>query len=195
MKIIAGDAKGLKLESPPGMQTRPMNIRVRESVFDLLQDKVQDALVLDLFAGSGSLGLEALSRGARFCYFLETCKETQQVLVKNINNNHFKERSKLISYNAFHILKIWQETEPCQIVFFDPPYHYFDNPITRRECVQYLGEIAKKITQDKGLMVLHYRKGAMAGMPVLPPLHIIEDRVYGSTEIMVLEVKNSLISL
>jgi len=191
MKIIAGEAKGLRLESPEGMQTRPMNIRVRESVFNLIRDRVPGALVLDLFAGTGSLGLETLSRGARFCYFLETCKETQKVLLKNITNNHFKERSKLIAYNAFQILKIWREQEPCQIVFFDPPYHYFDNPVTRRECVKYLCDIAQKITQDKACMILHYRQGMMAGMPILKPLHLIENRVYGTTEIMILEVQKA----
>ncbi len=192
MKIIAGDARGLKLESPEGMQTRPMNIRVRESVFDLIQDKVPGSLVLDLFAGTGSLGLEALSRGARFCYFLETSKETQQVLLRNIANNHFKERSKFISYNAFHIFKIWKEKELCQIVFFDPPYHYFDNPVTRRECMQYLSELAEKMAQDNALIVLHYRKDAMAGMPIPKALHILENRVYGTTEIMILEVQKCM---
>ena len=84
MRIIAGTARGARIVAPRGLATRPMTERVRGAIFNILGDEVVEAAVLDLFAGSGSLGFEALSRGAARCTFVERARDAVQVLRRNI---------------------------------------------------------------------------------------------------------------
>lgn len=185
MRIIGGHARGMKLFSPRGMNTRPMPDRIKESLFNILRDRVYNAVVLDLFAGSGSLGLEALSRGAQACYFVEKNAEVAKTLQRNIDKGQFR-AAHLICGNAFKIHKRLPEVS-FDLCFFDPPYKYFDNPVDRRNCIAFLQQIAIKHAPINCLL-LHYRAGAMAGM-TLPDTFIPETvRKYGTAEIMLINI-------
>lgn len=126
MRIIAGTKRGMKLLSPKGYDTtRPITDRVKESLFNILYnyDMPQERIVADLFCGTGSLGLEALSRGAREVVFVEKDARAAEILKRNIAKADFIAQSKVIRANA---LKVGAAQSPggekCEFVFVDPPY-------------------------------------------------------------------------
>lgn len=188
MRIIAGTAKGTHLLSKNNYDTRPMLERAREALFNILGDQVHHALVLDLFAGTGSLGLEALSRGAKFCHFVEMSRESQEIITANIEKCHVQERAKLWKQNAFQVMKFLVPNQ-FNLIFLDPPYHYFDQPVSRREFLEFVSQLAKQIAAVEASLVLHYRRFALAGMPIPPPLVQYDLRNYGTTELMFLSKK------
>ena len=123
MRIIAGNMRGRTIEAPKGRDTRPTLDRVRESLFGILQFDLPGRRVLDLFAGSGSLGLEALSRGAAYAYFCDRDRGAQQAVNRNIANLGLQEQAQLfpVSYEAA-IAMLAQRGVQVELVFLDPPY-------------------------------------------------------------------------
>lgn len=93
MRVVSGTARGCKLQPVPGMNTRPTTDRVKENVFNLIQDHVRGAEVLDLFAGTGQLGIEALSRGAAHCDFVEHNKTAYGIVSKNVESARVKDKA------------------------------------------------------------------------------------------------------
>lgn len=125
MRIIAGTKRGMKLLSPPGEQTRPITDRIKESLFNVLYNYglPDGATAADLFCGTGSMGLEALSRGARNVTFVEMNTKVIDTLKKNIDRTTFANRSRTVRANAFKTGAAVRPGEPkCDLVFVDPPY-------------------------------------------------------------------------
>ena len=125
MRIIAGTKRGMKLLSPDTQESRPIIDRVKESLFSVLYkyDLPADAVVGDVFSGVGSLGLEALSRGAEFVTFVERDPETAAILEKNIAKGGFVGRSKVVRTDAFSFgVSASLQAGKCNLVFVDPPY-------------------------------------------------------------------------
>lgn len=124
MRIIAGDLKGRRIEQPPPDKARPTKDRVREAVFNMIAAEVAGSAVLDLFSGSGAYGLEALSRGARDCVFVENCSECAEVIKRNIEALSLGGRSYLLMSDALgYIESGLREETGFDIIFSDPPYH------------------------------------------------------------------------
>ena len=121
MRIISGSARGRKLFSPEGMDVRPTTDKVKESLFNIIQFELADAAVLDLFAGTGQLGLEALSRGAAKAVFVDSSKKSLATVKKNVELCGFADRARLVQSDAFSYLARAEET--FDFVFLDPPYH------------------------------------------------------------------------
>lgn len=119
MRVIAGEKRGTKLISLEGKDTRPTTDRVKESLFNILQWDIEGRLVLDLFAGSGSLGLEALSRGAAHAMFVDANAEAVAVIQSNIQKLRFEGKSKIICTDFQNALK---NCKIYDIIFLDPPY-------------------------------------------------------------------------
>ena len=130
MRIIAGTKKGMRLLPPKGTDTRPITDRVKESLFSILYTKgmLEDMVVADLFCGTGSMGLEALSRGAKFCTFIDGGRDVTKILNRNIEKAHFLAESRTVCAN---ILKVGAAPSPeygCyDLVFCDPPYKMSEN--------------------------------------------------------------------
>ena len=123
MRIIAGFHKGARIEAPKGLQTRPTSDRVKESVFGMLQFELSGKAVLDLFAGSGNMGLEALSRGAKHCVFNDSAKESVAVIRNNIEKLRLTEASSVYMLDFSALLRrASMEGLRFDIVFLDPPY-------------------------------------------------------------------------
>ena len=118
MKVISGIYKGKKIATISSNKTRPMMAIVRESIFNSLQIEIQNTKVLDLFSGSGSLGIEAISRGAKSCVFVEISKPAVEVIEFNLNN--LQEKQEVIKADA----EKWiiNSRSKFSIVFIDPPY-------------------------------------------------------------------------
>lgn len=120
MRVISGIARGTKLDSRESISTRPTLDRIKENMFNLIQDKVRDSVVLDLFAGSGQLGIEALSRGADRAYFCDIDKEDIVFLKKNIAKTRLTEKSIVLNADFKKVLKTINER--FDLIFIDPPY-------------------------------------------------------------------------
>jgi 16S rRNA (guanine(966)-N(2))-methyltransferase RsmD len=124
MRIIGGEFRSRRLSFPKNRKTRPMSDRMRETLFNILGSEVQGARVLDLFAGSGSLGLEALSRGASEVTFVEGGIWAQKTLSKNLGDLGLESRGRLLGQEVFSALRqVSQKGEKFSLIFLDPPYN------------------------------------------------------------------------
>ena len=123
MRVISGKLKGKRLFSLKGMDLRPTSDRVKEAIFDILQDCFQGQKVLDLFAGTGALGIEALSRGAKRAVFVEGSARSRTVLYKNLETCRLQEQAEVLSREVRAGIKIYAERgETFDLIFLDPPY-------------------------------------------------------------------------
>jgi 16S rRNA (guanine(966)-N(2))-methyltransferase RsmD len=156
VRIIAGEFRSRRIAAPPGRATRPMLDRVREALFSSLQPRLADAVVLDLFAGSGSLGLEALSRGARHVRFVERAAPALATLRQNVDALAVRERVTIVADDA---LKAEAWGPPADLVFLDPPYAVVEERLPRLRAV--VGELVRHLA-PAGLVVLHTARGALA---------------------------------
>lgn len=120
MRVITGTAKGRKIESLEGESTRPTLERVKEALFSSIQFEVQSSVVLDLFAGTGQLGIEALSRGASFCVFIDSDRRCQDLVIQNLKSVNLYKHSKVVSMDSIQFLM--HTKDKFDIVFLDPPY-------------------------------------------------------------------------
>ena len=127
MRIIAGEARGRIIEAPSGRHTRPTLDRVRANIFNMIQSDIPGSDVLDLFAGSGALSLEALSRGAHSAVLVDSDRSAWAVQKKNIELLHYSDRTKqfLCDWRKA-IRQLKQEQKLFDVVFLDPPYHMQD---------------------------------------------------------------------
>ncbi len=174
MRVISGSARGRKLLSLAGADTRPTTDRVKESMFNLCMPYVRDGKVLDVFAGSGALGIEALSRGAQSCTFVENSPAAAEIVRKNLENTRLS--GTLILGDAVSFLE--RTKEKFSLIFLDPPYDGgFYKPV--------LSKIAEKeMLEPGGVLVLEKR--ADAEMPLPDGLEILKDRKYGKTAILLI---------
>lgn len=123
MRIISGSARGRKILSPQSSVTRPTLDRIKESIFNIIQNQVYGSRVLDVFAGTGSLGLEAASRGAKFSYLVDKSPETYPLLRENIRNLKFEDLCKSFNMDAYSALEEFaRKSIVFDLIFIDPPY-------------------------------------------------------------------------
>lgn len=122
MRVIAGSARRLNLVTPKGYSTRPTSDKVKETLFNILAPYLYDVRFLDLFAGSGGIGIEALSRGAKEAVFIEKDKGAVDCIKKNIVTTHFTDRTRVIPYDVLSSLYNLDNGVPFDIIFMDPPY-------------------------------------------------------------------------
>lgn len=124
LRIISGTARGIKINAPDTKNTRPTLDRVKESVFNILMPYIGDTVVLDLFAGSGNLGIEALSRGANRAVFVDNSNLCVKVISENLKKTKFIDKAEILNMDVFRALSHLREKgEKFDIVFMDPPYN------------------------------------------------------------------------
>jgi 16S rRNA (guanine966-N2)-methyltransferase len=172
MRIIAGTARGRRLKAPRGLETRPMMDRAREAVFSALGEGVVGAVVLDLYAGSGALGLEALSRGAAAATFVEWGREARGALADNLRTTGLQGdvvAAKVEDYLA-------RPGSPVTLAFVDPPY---DLPLPSVE--QVLGLLLPRLAT--GAVVVVHRRAGSGELAPSPGLVVEWRRRYGDAEI------------
>lgn len=123
MRIIAGDYKGRRLYTPLNDNIRPTTDKVKEAVFSIVQGYLEDAVCVDLFSGSGNLGLEALSRGAKHCYFCDSSRESLALTKKNVEYCCAQDKSTILQGDYSRAISVIAESEKgADIIFLDPPY-------------------------------------------------------------------------
>lgn len=128
MRIISGDFRRRQLNSPPGLTTRPIPDRVKESFYSMLGTRIEGAMVVDLFCGSGSFGLEAVSRGAKSVMLVERDRRIAQVVQSNIDLLKCQDRAKLVQGDALGLAIVARIPKNADLVFMDPPYDLIRQP-------------------------------------------------------------------
>lgn len=173
MRVIAGEAKGRKLLSVPGRTTRPITDRVKESLFNILGGRVVNALFLDLFAGTGSVGIEALSRGARRAVFVERNRQALQVIANNLKVTGLTERAQVVGSDVFKFLKREFE-EKFDVVYIAPPQY---KGLWARTLLALDGG---ELLGNEGLTIVQIHPKEFAALD-LRSLQLADRRRYGST--------------
>jgi 16S rRNA (guanine966-N2)-methyltransferase len=119
-RVLGGSIRGRKLEGPRGLEFRPTMAQVKQFIFNILGDRIENARILDLFSGTGSLGIEALSRGAAFVTFVDSSDEAVRILSRNIKTCGFETASRVQRADVFRFLE--RVAEPFDLIFADPPF-------------------------------------------------------------------------
>jgi len=190
MRIIAGTKRGMKLFSPETDATRPITDRVKESLFNVLQnyDLLAGARGADLFCGVGSLGLEALSRGAASVTFVETSAEVIATLEKNIGKAGFGARSRVIRASAFRVgAPVGPGDERYDLVFVDPPYATTQEVDEHSSLAELLRVLQDQVVARGVVVVRTHRR-----TPVLEDyglFHAVDRRQWGTMSIVLLQAK------
>lgn len=122
LRVISGSARNLLLKTPDGLDTRPTTDRIKETLFNMLQCDVPGSVVIDFFAGSGSIGIEALSRGAKKAYFVDNGREAYSCIVDNVKHTHFEDKAVVFNQDSIRAAMQIHE-QHIDIVFMDPPYN------------------------------------------------------------------------
>lgn len=143
MRVIAGTARRIPLITPPGLSTRPTTDRIKETLFNMLQGELCDCSFLDLFSGSGGIGIEALSRGASACVFVEKDKKALECIRENLKKTAFTNQAQVVSQEVMAALASMEGRKTFDIVFMDPPY----NQEYEKKVLAYLKE-SQLITED-----------------------------------------------
>jgi 16S rRNA (guanine966-N2)-methyltransferase len=180
MRVIAGSAGGVRL-SVPKRGVRPTMDRVKAAIFSSLGDAIIGARVLDLFAGSGALGIESLSRGASSVLFVEEDRESTHVIEKNLAKTKFEGRVRRQSVSDF--LRRASGTEKFQIVFADPPYEKIKSGERFTEKLLTSRKLAALLAPG-GVFVLEKRPGEI--LPEIKLWRVARQKTYGATEVLFL---------
>ena len=176
MRIISGSARGRKLKELQGTDTRPTTDKVKESMFNIVQFDIEGRRVLDLFGGTGQLGLEALSRGAVSCTFVDQRREAAALIRENIRLTGFTDRARVVQGEALSFLAACREK--FDVVFLDPPY---DSPLLEQSLESIAGF---DILSEHGIMICESAADRL--LPLLaPPYERGRDYRYGKIRLTV----------
>ena len=184
LRIIAGELRSRKLKAPEGMDTRPTADRVKEALFSILQGRLYGARVLDLYAGSGALALEALSRGAQSAVLCDESPKACRVIQENIDSLGQNGRARLLRMKdtqALHALS--QKGERFDLIFLDPPYRMDTAPV----CQMILDQ---GLLDARGVLVIEHSREKQ---PVIaPPLRLVDHRDYGAAGLSFYQLEDAL---
>lgn len=183
MRIITGEYRGRRLESPAGYDVRPTSDKVKEAVFNIIMNEVWDATCVDLFAGTGNLGLEALSRGAKKCYFGDNSRESINLIKNNVKMCRAEDKSVIIAGDYSKILG--RINEKVDIFFLDPPYKdgLYEN------CLEIIDSL--DLLSEEGIIVAEH--GVRDYVPeTVGSLEIIKERKYGKIMVTIYAKKSEV---
>jgi 16S rRNA (guanine966-N2)-methyltransferase len=182
MRIIAGTAGGVKLEALRNAGVRPTTDRVRESLFNMLMPRLEDCRFLDLYAGTGANGIEALSRGAAHATFVDGSRQAVELIERNLQKTKLGDDAAVILKTLPNAIEDTLQFEaPYDIVFADPPYGYEDFPGLLTAVA------ANSIIETGGVLVLeHHRKQALS--EAIPGLTLARSKVYGDTALSFFDI-------
>jgi len=182
MRIISGTSKGKKLYKPKDLLTRPLKDLTKESIFNIITHSnkfsiaLEGANILDLFSGTGSFGLECLSRASKHVTFVENYKKILPILKKNIVNLNCEKKSKIIEKDINNSLSFKIIQNQFDVIFLDPPYK-------EKKLLKMLESIFQSnLLKDKGIIIIHRHKKEVDEFP--EKFNIIEEKSYGISKVI-----------
>ena len=179
MRIITGDFKGRRLEMPENYNIRPTTEKVKEAVFSIIAGNLEDAVCVDLFAGTGNLGLEALSRGAKKCYFGDNSRESLALIKRNIAMCRAEDRSLVMPGDFEKVLaRLGEKDEKIDIFFLDPPYRegLYD------KCFELIREY--DLLAEEGIIIAEHNVKDVLWEGICG-FQLIKERTYGTVAITI----------
>jgi len=167
MRVISGKARRMTLECPSGNDVRPLADRAREALFSILFDSVKGATVLDLFAGAGTVGIEALSREAEWCVFVERSARVCSMLEKNLAHTRLAEFCDVLQRDVFRcIAALARLDRKFDLVYIGPPFPLWDDPASRMALLALPDKLRQAgLTKDNALVIMQHQ----------PEVHLPED--------------------
>ncbi|MDO9535747.1 MAG: 16S rRNA (guanine(966)-N(2))-methyltransferase RsmD [Bacillota bacterium] len=182
MRVISGSCKGRILKSPRGKNTRPTSDKVKGAFFNILSDYVHKSGFLDLFAGTGSIGIEALSRGAEKCVFVENDPQSVTIIKANLNLTGMHEQGEILACNVNRGLKILaKKKESFDIVYLDPPYKCQEISVI----LNFIYE--NQLIVNGGIVGIERDSRFLNTLPETNPFRLLQKKVYGNTELIILK--------
>ncbi|CDD37657.1 putative uncharacterized protein [Clostridium sp. CAG:356] len=182
MRIISGKAKGTKLYTLEGTNTRPTLDRVKESIFNIIQNDIEDAEILDLFAGSGAIGLEFLSRGARNAVLCDKSKDATEIIKRNVQKTHMEEKTQILNLD-FETCLDKVKNRQFDIIYIDPPY------VTKYILKSIEKIIAQGNLKKEGIMILETDDEQRILREIeSEEVRIVDKRKYGRATIIFLKL-------
>lgn len=175
-RVTAGSSRGRRLKTPPGRSTRPTTALVREALFNIIGDSIRGARVLDLFAGAGTLGIEALSRGAATATFVERDRACANIVAENLAATGFAQQGDVVSADAID----WLKAHAANLAFYnllimDPPYR---DGVMLASALETLDRVPLR---DQALVVVEHHRAQ--SLPPLEHLSHVRERDYGTTRL------------
>ena len=183
MRIIGGKNRGTKLYTLEGQNTRPTLDRVKESLFNIIQNEIPNSIILDLFAGSGAIGLEAISRGAKKAILCEKSKSAIEIIKKNIQKTHSEQYIEL--YNeSFEELLETKIKEKIDIIYIDPPYQ------TQYAYIAIKKIIEKQIIHKNSIIIVETDDNIRIEKEIetIKKVKIVDTRKYGRAHLIFLKL-------
>ena len=187
MRIITGKARGVRLETLEGLNTRPTSERSKEAIFSMLQFDIAGATVLDLFAGSGQMGLEAASRGAERVYLVDKSRDAFKIVSKNIEKTRLSDTVTARNEDSITFVKKCDAKTKFDIVFLDPPYatDLIDEALTIL--------FERELIGDESVIVCESDRFEILGLENSQKYDIIKTMKHGVAHISVLKIKSEAI--
>jgi 16S rRNA (guanine(966)-N(2))-methyltransferase RsmD len=177
MRITGGHARGIPIKAPKGAQTRPTSDKVRQALFNILGSHVSGKRVLDIFAGSGALAIEALSRGATYAVLIEKASAAAHVIESNLEKTALSSRAELVRTDFRSALrKLGDRNDLFNLVFIDPPYEQ-----TMFEDLTRLFSKHRIISREAIIVVEHFKKVAVPH--IIADIPLVQERIYGQTRL------------
>ena len=185
MRVIAGSARGIHLSSLKGDRTRPIQDRTKASLFNILSGVIPGSHVLDMYAGTGAIGIEALSRGAISCLFVENDKSAIEVIKKNLEVTKLRDKAQVLLYDVFEVVPYLEKNNvKVDIVFVAPPYPLIEKSLYRDNLLVLFSLLcSKQIVQQEGLIILQHRKTVFEMPSEALYLELFDTRTYGDTQL------------
>lgn len=151
LRVISGKARGLKLDSPKNQDVRPTTDRVKESLFNIINPYIRESNILDLFAGTGSLGIECLSRGAKNCVFVDKSKDSINIIKSNVKKARVENESTILNVDFKDAVKrLSSQNQKFDVIFMDPPY--YENMFI--ECLKIIDEL--NLLYEDGIIIVEH---------------------------------------
>ena len=185
MRVIAGIARSVPLITPRGLETRPTSDQIKETLFNMLQGYTEGAHFLDLYAGSGQIGIEALSRGAEFAAFVEKSDEAVKCIKANVDKTKFADKSMILKLEVLSGIRTLElEKKRFDIVFLDPPY----NQGLEQGILTAL--VGSAILNDEVIIIVEASKNTDFSFVDYLGLKIVKDKIYKNNRHLFLRKNN-----